>query len=64
MDRTIEISRFPEVDIFSEDENFAMEAKVKNEEDGIYAIHFNIKAEETAVPKPIHNTGASTEMRD
>lgn len=54
MDRTIEISRFPKVDIFSEDENFAMEAKVENEEDGIYAIHFNIKAEETAVPKPIH----------
>jgi len=54
MDRTIEISRFPNVDLFSEDKNFAMETKVENEADGVYLIHFNIKANEAKPPQPMH----------
>jgi len=54
MDRTIEISSFPKIDLHSEDESFAMQTKVENEADGLYSIHFNIKANKAVSPKPIH----------
>lgn len=54
MDRTIEISQFPKVDIFSEAKNFVIETKVENEAEGIYTIHLSIKVEKATAPKPIH----------
>jgi len=54
MDRTIEISEFPKINLFTEDENFAMETKVENEGDDVYTIHFNMKVDAANSPKPIH----------
>jgi len=54
MDRTIEISTFPVVDLFTEDDHFERERNIVSEEDSVYSIHLKIKAPKAATPKPIH----------
>lgn len=53
MDRTIEISDFPKISVFSEDENFEVGFELKSENDGIFTYKFVINAEKAASPKPI-----------
>ena len=53
MDRTIEISDFPEISLFSDDEAFDIGFELKEENEGIFTYKFVINAEQAASPKPI-----------
>lgn len=53
MDRTIEISDFPKISLFSEDKIFDTTFELKDETNGVYTYKFCINAAQAASPQPI-----------
>ncbi|MEM8524329.1 MAG: glycoside hydrolase family 36 protein [Bacteroidota bacterium] len=53
MDRTIKISDFPEIQLFTEDSNFEVKLDLAEEKEGINTYKFSIKSEEANEPQPI-----------